>query len=279
MAPQNLRDRAAGVAQDVERTENRPPTLGQMIQQLRPEIARALPKHMDADRIARIALTVLRQTPALGNCTPESFLGALLTASQLGLEPGPLGEAYLVPYGKVCTFIPGYRGLIKLAWQSEQIESLRAEAVHERDHFLREYGSNPHIEHVPPGLGQDRGEAVGWYALAKLKGGGEAFIVMDKAEVDAIRARSKASGSGPWVTDYSAMAKKTCVKQLAKWIPLSSELRIAMAQDGAVRTDLSEAALQDAPTYIEGEVEETADAELVDEHGVFIDQASEAAAS
>lgn len=252
MSTPSLRDRAAG--NDVQRPDDKP-TLGQLIERMRPEIARALPKHIDADRVCRIALTVLRQTPALAQCTPESFMGALMTASQLGLEPGALGEAYLVPYGRVCTFIPGYRGLIKLAWQSDQIESLRAETVHENDHFLREYGSNPRLEHTPPPLGQDRGKAIGWYALAKLKTGGEAFIVMDRAEVDRIKDRSKASKNGPWVTDYDAMAKKTCIKQLSKWIPLSAEIRTAITQDGAVRTDLSTVALEDeAPSYIDGEI-------------------------
>ena len=88
----------------------KPPT-AQLIEQMKPEIGRALPKHLSPDRMARIATTVLRQNPQLARCTPESFLGALMTASQLGLEPGPIGEAYLVPFGNAVTFIPGYRGL------------------------------------------------------------------------------------------------------------------------------------------------------------------------
>ncbi len=230
------------------------PSLAMLIDRMRPEIQRALPKHLDADRLARIATTVLRQTPALARCTPESFLGALMTCSQLGLEPGPLGEAYLVPYGTVCTFIAGYRGLVKLAWQSGQILSLRAETVREADTFAVHYGSDPRIEHERPPLGSTRGPGIGWYALAKLKGGGEAFVVMDRAEVDAIRARSKASGSGPWVTDYDAMAKKTCVRQLAKWLPLSPELASALGQDGTVRVDVSREALDAPGPYLEGEV-------------------------
>lgn len=230
------------------------PSLAMLIDRMRPEIQRALPKHLDADRLARIATTVLRQTPALGRCTPESFLGALMTCSQLGLEPGPLGEAYLVPYGTTCTFIAGYRGLVKLAWQSGQILSLRAETVREADTFTVHYGSDPRIEHERPPLGTTRGPAIGWYALAKLKGGGESFVVMDRAEVDAIRARSKASASGPWVTDYDAMAKKTCVRQLSKWLPLSPELAAAIAQDGSVRVDVSREALDVPGPYLEGEV-------------------------
>ena len=222
---------------------------------MKPELARALPKHMNPDRLARIALTVVRQSPDLAKCTSESFLGALMTCSQLGLEPGPLGEAYIVKYGNVATFIAGYRGFVKLAWQSGQISSIAAETVHEHDHFEVHYGSERRIVHDRPPLGTKRGKALGWYALASFKGGGEAFVVMDRDEVDAIRKRSRASGNGPWVTDYDAMAKKTCVRQLAKWLPLSAELTAVLGNDGRVRTDISEAALH-APTgpVVEGEI-------------------------
>jgi recombination protein RecT len=269
MAGQSLRARAEG-GTEVTRTEESAPTLAQMIDRMRPEIQRALPKHMDADRVARIALTTLRQTPALARCTPESFLGALMTCSQLGLEPGPTGEAYLVPYGRVCTFIPGYQGLIKLMYQSGVVASVSAETVHERDHFVVFYGSDRRIEHQRPPLGEDRGKAIGWYALAKFKDATDpAFIVMDRNEVEKIRARSKAGRDGPWVTDYDAMAKKTCVRQLAKWVPKSPELQAALVHDGGVRTDPSPPALEAAPeSYIEGELEDDVPAG-VDADGVI----------
>jgi recombination protein RecT len=125
----------APVAQQPEKL-----TLVQFIERMKPEIARALPKHLNPDRMARIATTVLKQNPQLRRCTPESFLGALMTASQLGLEPGPLGEAYLVPYGNTATFVPGYRGLIKLAWQSDQLSDIWAEIVCANDEFSYDLG-------------------------------------------------------------------------------------------------------------------------------------------
>lgn len=260
MATPPLRDRAnaaktnGATGSAVARPDAGTPTLAMLIDRMRPEIQRALPKHMNADRLARIATTVLRQTPALTLCTPESFLGALMTCSQLGLEPGPLGEAYLVPYGDKVTFIAGYRGLVKLAWQSGQIASIAAETVREGDEFAVYYGSERRIVHARPPLGTKRGLALGWYALASFKDGGEAFVVLDRDEVEAIRARSRASKSGPWVTDYDAMAKKTCLRQLAKWLPLSPELASALAADGAVRTDVSAAALDAPGDYVDGEV-------------------------
>lgn len=233
------------------------PTLAKLIQQMRPEIARALPNQMNPDRMARIATTVIRQTPILARCTPESFLGALLTASQLGLEPGPIGEAYLVPFrdGRSgdyqCQFIPGYRGLIKLARNSGQLKDIWAEVVFSNDTFRYSLGLHRDLVHEP--AAGDRGKPVAVYAAAQLVDGGTPFVVMTVDEVEAIRARSKASKNGPWVTDWAAMAKKTVVKQLMKWLPLSAEVAAAATLDGSVRTDIGE--LTDVtPAFIDGEV-------------------------
>jgi len=236
----------------VERANGKP-SLAQLIAQMRPEIARALPRQMNPDRMARIATTVLRQTPALARCTPESFLGALLTASQLGLEPGPTGEAYLVPFGNVCTFVPGYRGLIKLARNSGQLRDIWAEVVYSNDDFEYTLGLHRDMTHKP--AKGERGKPTHVYAAAELTDGGKPFVVMTVADVEEIRSRSKASRSGPWVTDWSAMAKKTAVKQLAKWLPLSAEISAAVSLDGSVRTDIGDLA-EIAPTYIDGEVED-----------------------
>ena len=241
--------------------QNGKPSLAQLITQMKPEIARALPKHLNPDRMARIATTALRQTPALARCTPESFLGALLTASQLGLEPGPTGDAYLVPYGNVCTFVPGYRGLIRLARNSGQLRDIWAEVVFANDVFSYSLGLHRDLVHVP--AKGDRGTPVYVYAAAELADGGRPFVVMSVDEVEAIRGRSKAGRNGPWVTDWSAMAKKTAVKQLAKWLPLNAEVAAAMSLDGSVRTEIG--ALADvAPTYIEGEVESDDDGDALD---------------
>ena len=234
-------------------TTNGKPSLAQLISQMRPEIARALPRHLNPDRMARIATTCLRQTPALARTTPESFLGALLTASQLGLEPGPTGEAYLVPYGNVCTFVPGYRGLIRLARNSGQLRDIWAEVVFANDEFEYSLGLHRDLIHKP--AKGDRGKPVYVYAAAELTDGGRPFVVMSVDEVEAIRARSKAGRNGPWVTDWNAMAKKTVVKQLAKWLPLSAEVSAAMSLDGTVRTEIG--TLDEiVPAYIDGEVAE-----------------------
>ncbi|AHG24369.1 RecT-like DNA pairing protein [Mycobacterium phage MichelleMyBell] len=247
---------------DVATTTDRKPTLAQLIERQKGEIARALPAHMNPDRMARIAVTVLRQTPALTRCSPESFLGALMTASQLGLEPGPLGESYFVPFGREVTFVPGYRGLIKLARNSGLLVDIWAEIVYENDEFEYTLGLHRDLKHVP--AGGDRGKPVYVYAAAQLKDGGTPFVVMTVAEVEAIRKRSKAGKNGPWVTDWGPMAKKTAVKQLAKWLPLSAEFNTATVMDGTVRSDYTSDLIDVKPEYIDGEVDDNAAAEPAD---------------
>ena len=118
----------------VAKPKTKAPAIVQQVlsDQFKKQLALAVPKHLSADRMARIAATELRKTPALLNTTPASFLGAVMQSAQLGLEPGSaLGQAYLVPYGNQCQLILGYRGMIDLARRSGQVLSLSAFAVHE----------------------------------------------------------------------------------------------------------------------------------------------------
>ncbi len=239
------------------------PTLSQMIDRMRPEIARALPKHMDADRMARIALTLLRQTPKLNDCTPESFLGALMTCSQLGMEPGPTQEAYIIPRwnkdadnglganGKPlpkgameASFQLGYQGMVKLFWQHPLAAMIDAQAVHANDEFEFELGTNAHLFHRP--AKRERGNVVCWYSIAKLTNGGLAFRVMYPAEVEQHRARSQAPNSPAWKSSYDEMAKKTCIRAMFKLLPKSAEIAQALAHDETIRTDSALDAI-DAP--------------------------------
>jgi recombination protein RecT len=208
-----------------------------LIERQKPEIARALHgTALNPERFTRVALTVIRQSSKLQSCRPESLLGALMTSAQLGLEPGPLGEAYLVPFGDQVTFIPGYRGLLKLAWNSGQLKHISARVVYDGDQFDYAYGLHPDLTHKP-GRG-DRGGITDVYACAVLLDGGAEFEVLSVAEVEAIRARSRAAKGGPWVTDWDAMARKTAIRQLAKWLPMTTTLNRAIAAEGQVRTDL-----------------------------------------
>ncbi len=226
------------------------------------QMALALPKHVTAERLARVALTEVRKNPALALCDQTSFLGALMTCAQLGLEPGgPLGHAYLIPFENrkkgvmEVQFIVGYRGMIELARRSGQIVSIEARPVYEGDTFEVTLGLHSNLRHVPdfdnPNRVQpDKLRFV--YAVAKLKDGGVQFEVMSRREVEAVRAQSRAGSSGPWVTHFEAMALKTVVRRLFKWLPISVEL--AAAIDADERADLG--LPQDNPLTVDVETGE-----------------------
>lgn len=261
VAGQRAKAEQNGTGGEVEKRQQ-PQTIGQFIESIKGEMGRAMPKHLNPDRLARIALTEVRRTPRLTQCTQQSFGGALMTCAQLGLEPGVTGEAYLIPRknGKLSyqaghdvfevQLTIGYQGMAKLFWQSPLAKSLSAQAVYENDEFEYEEGLNPVLRHKPT-LG-NRGEAIAYYAVATLTNGGHAFTVLSKAGVEEIRIRSKA-GMGekdsPWKTDYDEMAKKTVLRRMFKLLPKSPELARALSQDDGVRTDWAEDAIDIQPEY------------------------------
>lgn len=257
-----LKDKLAERA--IATTANKPmkpeDTIRAYLQRMGPEISRALPKHMDADRLARVALTTIRSTPKLLECNVQSLLAAVMQAAQLGLEPGLLGHCYIIPYGKEAQFQIGYKGMIDLARRSGSIESIAAHAVYDNDEFEFEYGLNEKLRHVPNFDG-DRGQIRLFYGYAKFVGGGHQILVMSKAEVDAIRRRSKSGNNGPWVTDYEEMGKKTVIRRMFKYLPISIEIMQQVeANDNTVKRDIAEsmADVPDDSTIIDITPEEVA---------------------
>lgn len=201
------------------------------------ELAKALPRGFDAARFARIVQTEVRKNPRLLECDRSSFVLAVLNAAQLGLEPGPLGHAYLLPYRikgtMTCNLILGYKGLKDLAYRSDTIDYLDAVPVHEGEPFTIRRGSDPGIVHEElPGCAE--AAVVSYYAIAIPKGGGRAvFEVMWPKDVDAIRKRSRAKDDGPWVTDYEAMALKTVTRRMLNRgkVRLTPQVASAIASD------------------------------------------------
>lgn len=215
-------------------------TINDLFEQMKPAIAQAIPKHLTPDRLLRIATTSIRTNPKLKVCTPESLLGAVMQCAQLGLEPSILGHAYLIPYRNKnketgqfvdeCQFQIGYKGLIELARRTGQISSIMAQAVHEKDEFEYEYGINEKLRHVP--ADGDRGPVVKYYSYAKFKDGGYSFMVMSRQDIMIHRDKfSKAKNYGPWADHFDEMAKKTVLKALMKYMPISVEFQRAVDQD------------------------------------------------
>lgn len=222
------------------------------------EIAKMLPKHLNADRLLKVAQIAATTTPALAKCDVVSLVAAIGQCAQMGLEPNTvLGHAYLVPFNtkrkdgnggerwvNSVQVIVGYKGLIDLARRSGQIVSIAAHEVCENDHFELCYGLDEKLNHTPA-MGE-RGEVIGFYAIAKLVGGGYAFEFMSRYQVEKIRDGSqgwqqackyKKTESHPWHAHFTEMGRKTVIRRLSKFLPLSIEFQTAsqldaMASDG-----------------------------------------------
>ena len=191
-----------------------------LVERSRKQIAAALPEGVNEDRVIRMARTVVNTTPILAKCTPRSILGAVIECAQLGLEPGI--TAHLVPFKGKATMIADYRGLMQLAYRSGKVVSIMADVIRENDKFSYSRGTNAHLMHEPV-LGNE-GPVIAAYAVANLADGHSTFEVVSRRDLDkladSILARQK---SGPWKTDWDAMAKKTAVRRLCKFLPFSTE--------------------------------------------------------
>lgn len=230
-----LTERKVGIQQGGAKT-----TMQGLITAMEPQIRKALPSVITPERFTRMVLTALSSTPKLQTCTPQSFLGAMMQAAQLGVEPNtPLGQAYLIPYGNVCQFQLGYKGLMDLAYRSGEVSSIQAHEVHENDVFEYEYGLEPKLKHIP--AVKERGSVIMYYAVLKLKNGGIGFEGMSREDVEKFAMKkSKAYRSGPWQTDFDEMAKKTVLKKVLKYAPLKTEFARAVATDETVKSTLSD---------------------------------------
>src|SRR3990167_112178 len=212
-------------------------TIRGFLEKSKSQIAMALPKHMNADRLARIAMTSILRNPRLLECTPQSLMGAIIQSAQLGLEPDDQrGLVYLVPFrnnkkGTVdVQLIAGFKGLMDLARRSGKITAIYAEVVHVKDTFSYRLGTEQFLHHIKSD-DMNPGEVIKVYALARFPNNQCQFIVLSLADVEKSRQRSKAKDSGPWETDFEAMAKKTALRQLCKYLPSSVELTTAVALD------------------------------------------------
>lgn len=247
-------------------------TLIGLVSEYKDELARALPKHITPDRMARLAITALRSVRNLDKCDPASFMGCLITAAQLGLEPNtPIGECYLIPRdnkrgGFECTLMCGYQGLMNLARRSGEVASIYAFEVREGDEFKYQLGLDPDLKHIPSALEDREDKPITFvYAVAKMRGGETQFVALSRAQVLARKKRSAAARkeTSPWTTDEAEMFKKTAIRALTKYLPKSIEM---------VRVETIENAYDRGMSAVFDVPEETAKALLAG--GVIIDAES-----
>lgn len=230
-------------------SEKKELTLAQRITGMEHQFALAAPRGVEAQQLVRDALTALAQNPDLKECDPRSVLGGLMTMAQLGLRVGVLGHGWLIPFRnrktqqKEAQLVIGYQGMIALAYRSNDVAKITARTVHENDQFSLEYGLNEHLTHRPSV--RDRGKPTGYYATVKLKGSDDVmFYFMTHEEMCVYRDRYAMAKNrdgkvvGPWLSEFEGMAKKTCIRQLAKYMPKGTDLAVAMAVDDTVRVDI-----------------------------------------
>ena len=222
----------------VAKKAEKPKSVKDLIEIRMPEIQKVLPSVISPQQFLRLTLNAIQSTPHLMECTMPSFYGAVMQCAQLGLKPNVNGEAYLIPFknnkkGGVyeCQFIVGYKGLMLLARRSGEVANIDAQTVYENDEFDLSYGFDPMLVHKPY-LKGDRGKPVGFYATVMLKDGGKSAHYMTVEDAQKYGKRySKAYNNSPWMTDFEAMAKKSCLRQVLKYAPMSTDV------DGAIRTD------------------------------------------
>jgi recombination protein RecT len=212
-------------------------TVRGMFSERQKQMQAVLPSFLTPERLVTLALAAAQNTPKLLECTPISFVQAVMQAGRLGLEPdGLLGHSYLVPFKGKVVLVPGYKGLLRLARNSGQISTIQAHEVCANDKFTFHYGLDPKLEHTP--TAEDPGEVVAFYAVARLKDGSTQFEVMWRRQVDAIRDESQGyqaakryNSPTPWDGYYAEMGKKTVLRRLLKMLPASVEAQQAISLD------------------------------------------------
>ena len=217
------------------------------LEKYKAQIKAALPRHMTPDRMARIVLTEVSKNQRLLECDTKSLMGAIIQASQLGLEPGIAGHAYLIPFynGKnkryECQFLAGYKGLMDLATRSGKVQSITPRCVYDGDVFDFEYGDKPKIVHKPKFESEN---LICVYAVVKLSNGETEFEVMPKSKIEKVKdgVRKKNKGDLPqvWIDHEPEMAMKTVIRHICKYIPSSVELQQAVSLDEMADSGISQ---------------------------------------
>lgn len=207
-----------------------PAAVSGWLAKLQPQMALALPKHMNPDRMTRLVLTAFSSNHALAECSPHSVAASIMTASQLGLEPNVNGQGYLIPYGGTCTFVPGWKGLVDLANRGGRC-TVWTGAVYKGDDFDYQLGDAPFVRHKP-GEGEELDANLLYvYAIGRIKGQEVPVIeVWTKAKV--IRHRDKFNKVGKRHYSFANLemyARKVPLLQVLKYMPQSIELTAAMA--------------------------------------------------
>jgi recombination protein RecT len=244
-----------------------------LLESYRPQMDMVLPRHMKSDRMLRLYMNCVALEPKILQCTKASRVGSILQLAQLGLEPGILGHAYLLPYRNhkknvtEAQIIVGYKGLLKLARNSGEISTVNAHVVYEPDDFHYAFGLEDELRHIPTKDPVTPQMLIYAYAVVHLKDGGVQWEVMNRREILEVKNGSRASGSGPWVTHEAEMWKKTVLRRICKLLPSSIELATAISLDESADAGIPQSfdfidvgALEGGDDYDQSEAGQSGDA-------------------
>jgi len=195
------------------------------IEKMAPEFRRALPAHVSTDKFVRVVLTALNNTPDLLQCNRTSLFGAATRAAQAGLLPDGR-EGAIVKFGDTAQWMPMVAGIMKTVRNSGEIATWSVQVVKEKDEFDYQLGDDEKIIHRPART--ERGQTIGAYSIVTMKSGEKSREFMDRAEIEAIRGRSRSGKIGPWASDWDEMAKKTVIRRHSKRLPMSTDLEAAL---------------------------------------------------
>lgn len=215
----------------------------QLMVKMKNDIKDALPSHVCVESFQKSALNAYSSDVALQSCESTTFIAAMVECARLGLDPNNvLGQAYLVPVSvdgvSKVEFQIGYKGLIELVYRSGKVKSIYAHEVRENDEFYIDYGLEHKLIHRPF-LGGDRGDVIGYYAVYHLDNMGSNFVFMTRDEVVShCKKYSRSFGNSLWESEFDAMAKKTIIKKILKYAPLSVELQKSVSVDESINVNL-----------------------------------------
>lgn len=235
--PQSTTEENMSTEVATQKTASPVATFSKTLERMKPQIALALPKHMSADRMARLALTAFSSNKDLQMCSTDSILSSLMTATQLGLEPGINGQGYLIPYKNKCSFVPGWKGLVDLVSRAGRA-TVWTGAVYQGDKFDYQLGDEPFCRHKP-GDGGDAFTHV--YAIGRVKDAQMPVIeVWTRAKVQKHLAKYNKVGNRHYaLTDennFEMYARKVALLQVLKYMPSSIELSNAIAVSHAAES-------------------------------------------
>jgi recombination protein RecT len=228
----------------------KPPTINDKLEAMTPQIAAALPRHLNAERMIRIGLTCMKTNPDLLECSMQSVMASIMIAAQLGLEPGVLGQCFLIPYKGTCTLVPGWMGLIDMVNRAGKAAAWTG-AVYAGDEFDWALGDKPFVTHRPSG---NETALTHVYAIARVKG--MEFPIVEVWSMQKIIAhRDKYNKVGGRHYSYKHMemyGRKVALLQVLKYVPRSIELATAFSLDASAEMGTQHLEIKDVPSVIEG---------------------------